>query len=59
MRGFFWGNLTLLLVFVVALNYPEVRVEVAKILASSSEWLLDSVDRDQFDSRIKRSFKLD
>ena len=59
MRGFFWGNLTLLLVFVVALNYPEVRVEVAKILASSSEWLLDSVDRDQFDLRIKRSFKLD
>ena len=59
MRGFFWGNLTLLVVIVVALNYPVVRVEVAKLLASSSEFLLDSVDRDKFDSRIKRSFKLD
>ena len=59
MRGFFWGNLTLLVVFLVALNYPVVRVEVAKILANSSELLLDSVDRDKFDSRINRSFKLD
>ena len=59
MRGFIWGNLTLLVLFLVALNYPVVRVEVAKILANSSEFLLDTVDRDKFDARIKTSFKLD
>ena len=59
MKGFFWGNLTLLVVFAVALNYPVVRVEVAKVLASSSEFLFDTVDRDKFDARVKNSFKLD
>ena len=59
MRGFIWGNLTLLVLFLVALNYPVVRVEVAKILANSSEFLFDTVDRGKFDARIKTSFKLD
>ena len=59
MKGFFWGNLTLLVVFAVALNYPVVRVEVAKILNNSSEFLFETVDRDKFDARIKTSFKLD
>ena len=59
MRGFIWGNLTLLVLFLVALNYPVVRIEVAKILANSSEFLLDTVDRDKFDTRVKTSFKLD
>ena len=59
MRGFIWGDLTLLVLFLVALNYPVVRVEVANILANSSEFLFDTVDRDKFDARIKISFKLD
>ena len=59
MRGFIWGNLTLLVLFLVALNYPVVRIEVAEILANSSEFLFDTVDRDKFDARIKTSFKLD
>ena len=59
MRDFIWGNLTLLILFLVALSYPVVRVEVAEILANSSEFLLDTVDRDKFDARIKTSFKLD
>ena len=59
MRGFIWGNLTLLVLFLVALNYPVVRIEVAEILANSSEFLFDTVDRDKFDARIKTSFQLD
>ena len=49
MRGFVWGNLTVLLLILVALNFPAVRVGVAKVLVNSSEILLDSVDRDKFD----------
>ena len=49
MRGFVWGNLTVLFLILVALNFPAVRVGVAKALITSSEILLDSVDRDKFD----------
>jgi len=49
MRGFIWGNLTVLVLVGVALNFPTVRIEVAKILASTSEFLFNSVDKDNFD----------
>ena len=49
MRGFIWGNLTLLVLILVSLNFPVVRVEVAKVLANTSEFLYDSADQDNFD----------
>ena len=49
MRGFIWGNLTLLVLILVSLNFPFVRVEVAKVLANTSESLYDSLDQDKFD----------
>ena len=49
MRGFIWGNSTLLVMILVSLNFPVVRVEVAKVLANTSEFLYDSVDQDKFD----------
>ena len=49
MRGFVWGNLTLLVLILVSLNFPVVRVKVAKVLANTSEFLYDSVDQDKFD----------
>ena len=48
MRGFIWGNLTLLVLILVSLNFPSVRIEVAKVLANTSEYLYDSVDQDKF-----------
>jgi len=49
MMGFVRGKLTVLFLILVALNFPAVRVGVAIELITSSEILLDSVDRDKFD----------
>ena len=49
MRGFFWGNITLLFVFGVSLSFPVVRIEVAKVLEGTSKVLYQSVENDQFD----------
>ncbi len=49
MRGFIWGNATLLVLFGVSLSFPVVRIEVAEFLAGTSKVLYQSVDKDQFD----------
>tara|TARA_Y100001968_G_C18778614_1_gene445619 strand:- start:212 stop:391 length:180 start_codon:yes stop_codon:yes gene_type:complete len=48
MRGFLWVNLTVVLLIGVALNFPTLRIEVAKVLANTSEFLFDSVDKNNF-----------
>ena len=50
MRGFIWGNLTLLVLILFSLNFPVVRVEVAKVLANTSKFLYDSADQDMDDA---------
>ena len=49
MRGFVWGNATLLVLFVVSLSFPIARIEVAKVLEKTSKVLYQSVEKDQFD----------
>ena len=49
MRGFIWGNLTILVLIGVALNFPTVRLEFAKVLANTSEFLFESADKDNYD----------
>jgi len=48
LKGFVWGNLTLLVLFSVSLSYPSVRLEVAKSLDGISEFLYRSVDKEEF-----------
>ena len=47
MKGFIWGNLTLLVLFSVSLSYPVVRLEVAKLLDGISEVLYKSVSQEE------------
>ena len=47
MKGFIWGNLTLLVLFSVSLSYPVVRLEVAKLLGGVAEVLYKSVDSEE------------
>ena len=49
LRGFVWGNATLLVLFGVSLSFPIFRIEVAKVLEGTSKVLYQSVEKDQFD----------
>ena len=49
MRGFIWGNATLLVLLGVSLSFPVVRIEVAKVLEGASQVLYQSVEKNQFD----------
>ena len=49
MRGFVWGNATLVVLFGLSFSFPVVRLEVAKVLEGTSKVLYQSVENDQFD----------
>ena len=49
MRGFAQVNLTLALLIGFALKFSNIIIDVTKVLAHTSEFLFDSVDKDNFD----------
>tara|TARA_B100000579_G_scaffold419207_1_gene417568 strand:- start:354 stop:536 length:183 start_codon:yes stop_codon:yes gene_type:complete len=49
LRGFIWGNATLLVLLGVSLSFPFLRIELAKVLEDTSNVLYRSVEKEQFD----------